>query len=98
MSTDSFGKRSAELKSYDSIAINISNRKLNFIKIPVKALDVSHLCRKNQGQKILLNTKEYPNLCQLELVNNNTSDDGIEVGILIGLGHYWEIVAGKNKT
>ena len=84
--------RSTELKNYDLLAIN---RMLSSINIPVKALDVSCLCSRIQGQRISLNTENYSNLCQLEFINDDESDDEIGVRIL-SLDHYWDIVTGNN--
>ena len=70
LSIESFGERLLELKSDDFTTINSSKPRLNSIKIPVKTLYDFGLCSIIQGKKILLNTKDYSNVCQLEFIND----------------------------
>ena len=91
ISLDSFGEHSPELKEHDLVAFNIST-KLAKDKVKARALDVKRLCNRLKGHNINLDPLKYPKLHKLEFINECEHDDNIEVGVLIGLDHYWDIV------
>ena len=91
ISIDSFGEQSTELKKYDLVAFNISTKSTRD-KVKVKALDVNRLCNRLKGYNINLDPLKYPKLYQLEFINDCEHDDNIEVGVLIRLDHYYDIV------
>ena len=93
-------------KKYDSVAFNISTNKYDSVvfnistkstidKVKLRALDVKRLCIRLKGHNINLGPLKYPKLYQIEFIRDCEHDDNIEVGVLIGLGHYWDIVIGN---
>ena len=94
ISIDSFGEQSTEFKKYDLVGFNISTKSTTD-KVKVRALHVKRLCNRIKGHDINLDPLKYPKLHQLEFINDCEHDDDIEVGVLIGLDHYWDIVTGN---
>ena len=94
ISIDSYGEQSADLKKYDLFAFNVST-KLTTAKVKVRALDVKCLCNRLEGHDINLDSLKYPKLHQLMFMNDCEHDDDIELGVLIGLDHFWDIVIGN---
>ena len=94
ISIDDFGEQATELKQYDLVAFNISTKSTTD-KVKVRALDVKRLCNRSKGHNINLDPLKYPKLHQLEFINDCEHDNDIEVGVLIRLDHYWDIVIGN---
>ena len=94
ISIDSFREQSTEFKKYDLVGFNISTKSTTD-KVKVRALHVKRLCNRIKGHDINLDPLKYPKLHRLEFINDCEHDDDIEVGVLIGLDHYWDIVIGN---
>ena len=94
ISISSFGEQLPELKKCDLVAFKISTKSTTD-KVKVRALDVKRLCNRLKGHNINLHPLKHPKLHQLEFINNCEHDDNIEVGVLIGLDNYWDIVIGN---
>ena len=63
--------------------------------LKVRALDVKRLFNRSMGHNINLDPLKYQKLHQLVFINDCEHDNDIEVGELIGLDHYWDIVIGN---
>ena len=79
---------------YCLIAFNIS-AKSTTDKVKVRALDVKRLFNRSKGHNINLDPLKYPKLHQLVFIYDWEHENDIEVGELIGLDHYWDIVIGN---
>ena len=64
-------------------------------KVEVRALDIKRLYKRLKESNINLDPLKYPKLHQLEFMNGSEHNDDIEVGVLIGLDHYWDTVIGN---
>lgn len=69
--------------------------------VKVRALAVKRLCNRLKGHKVNLYPLKYSKFDQLEFINDCEYDDNIEVGTLIRLDPYCDIVIGnpiRDKT
>ena len=60
--------------------------------VPLVCLFINYRLK---GHNINLDPLKYPKLHQLKVINDCEHDDDIEVGVLIGLHHYWDILIGN---
>ena len=63
--------------------------------VKVRELDVKRLCDILKGHKVNVYPLNYPKFHQPEFINDCEHDNNIEVGALIRLDPYWDIVIGN---
>ena len=58
---------------------------------------VPHICDALTAQPISMCTEKYDHLAQLDLADAADSNSRMEVDILVGCGHYWDLVTGQTR-
>ena len=81
-----------EQKEYDVVKVTLSGDSCKE-DVDIQAIVVEKVCSNLRGQSRKINVEMYPHLRGLFFAKTDANESQ-EVGILIGLDHYWDIVRG----
>jgi len=87
-----FGNEPTRPKKFDVFEFAISSTKTNE-PIKLKAVAMNHICNPITDQEIIWSVEHYEHLKNLELADSGSGV--LEIDILVGTDHYWEIITGE---
>ncbi len=66
-------------------------------KLYVNAFSVPVICSPIPNQAVELAVKQYPHLSGLNLADNNSPSNDVDIDILIGADFYWNFVSNESR-
>lgn len=88
-----FGAARGERKTCDVIQLRISTKDGEHLTLPTVV--VPHICDPVSAQPINISQASYGHLAGLELADAGDIGSSLEVDLLIGSDHYWQVVTGQ---
>lgn len=96
MLINSFGKTSQEVQECDIVKFTLHSRCNDFQK-EIDAFVVETICSPLHYQNISGVKEKYNHLANLILADQRTTNETVDVDILIGSDHMWEFLTGETK-
>ena len=94
LQVNTFGSNDAKQKMYKNMGVTLIGKNVNSC-VKLEALEVEQICSKMVKQKVNLAKGWYKILKNITFADEGSGADEEEVGLLIGLDQYWEIVSGR---
>ena len=93
LSVITFGSTKGDPKSCEVVQVGMrtkdgSDQELTLFTVPL-------ICEPLSAQPISLCSEKYSHLSQLDLADLSNSESQLEVDVLIGSDHYWDLVTGE---
>ena len=88
-----FGTEEGRLQVCSVVSLRAETRAGSDITLSL--LTIPTICGPITGQPITCAMERFPHLTGLELADSGGPNEGLEIGILIGVDQYWDVVTGK---
>ena len=90
-----FGNDSPKLMSCDLVQVSIIAS--DGLELYVNAFSVPIICSPISNQAVELATKNHPHLSGLDLADDSSSSNDVDIDILIGADFYWNFVSNESR-
>ena len=90
-----FGNDSPKLMSCDLVQVSVTAS--DGLELYVSAFSVPIICSPISNQAVELATKNYPHLSGLDLADDSSSSNDVDIDILIGADFYWNFVSNESR-
>ncbi len=90
-----FGNEYPKLMSCDLVQVSITAT--DGLELYVNAFSVPVICSPISNQAVELAVKQYPHLRGLNLADNSSPSNDVDIDILIGADFYWNFVSNESR-
>ncbi len=90
-----FGNEYPKLMSCDLVQVSITGT--DGLELYVNAFSVPVICSPISNQAVELAVKQYPHLSGLNLADNSSPSNDVDIDILIGADFYWNFVSNESR-
>ncbi len=90
-----FGNEYPKLMSCDLVQVSITGT--DGLELYVNAFSVPVICSPISNQAVELAVKQYPHLRGLNLADNSSPSNDVDIDILIGADFYWNFVSNESR-
>ena len=93
MTIMTFGSREGQLHTCKNVTLTLALK--DGLEKHLSLLAVPSICQPLSYQPILLCQEKYEHLTGLHLADHSDGNSPLQIDILIGCDHYWELITGK---